>query len=285
MKPRAWSFFLGAMLLLLAPVLTSGARAQSAKEPDRSLNCTIEPRKIAMVGSPDDGILEQITVERGDIVNKGQVLATLESRTEKLAVDLARIQAQEDVEVRSRQARLVFQKSGSARAEVLFGKSMLSDKELDDAKVQEELAKLDLESASIRREAAKVELALAEARLDRRTIRSPINAIVTEVSMAPGEYVHEQTPLLTLAWIEDLNVEVFVPVSRYGQIKLNQQAIVEPVQPIGGRYQAVVKVVDRVFDAASSTFGVRLRLNNPQGLLPAGIRCKVRFIEGARSAN
>ena len=36
-------------------------------------------------------------------------------------------------------------------------------------------------------------------------------------------------------------------------------------------------VVERVLDAASGTFGVRLRLPNGKLLLPAGIRCKVQF--------
>jgi hypothetical protein len=50
-----------------------------------------------------------------------------------------------------------------------------------------------------------------------------------------------------------------------------------PEQPIGGRYSATVKVVDRVIDAASGTFGVRLELPNRQRAIPAGARCRVRF--------
>ena len=38
-----------------------------------------------------------------------------------------------------------------------------------------------------------------------------------------------------------------------------------------------IKVVDRVLDAASGTYGVRLELPNPQGQLPGGIRCQVEF--------
>jgi len=38
-----------------------------------------------------------------------------------------------------------------------------------------------------------------------------------------------------------------------------------------------------VLDAASGTFGVRLLLQNPERGLPAGIRCKVRFLEAPAS--
>ena len=53
-------------------------------------------------------------------------------------------------------------------------------------------------------------------------------------------------------------------------------AVVQP-EGIGGRHTAVVKIVDKVFDAASGTFGVRLELANRSGTLPGGVRCQVEF--------
>jgi hypothetical protein len=52
---------------------------------------------------------------------------------------------------------------------------------------------------------------------------------------------------------------------------------VYPEEPVGSRYTATVTVVDRVFDAASGTIGVRLEVPNPQYALPAGLKCQVRF--------
>ena len=275
---RRLSHYLLSLWLLCSVAGASESDAASEGESQPPLDCTIEPRTIARIGSSVEGIIEQINVRRGDLVTQDQVLAQLDSRREQLMVELARLQAKQDTEIRSQQTRLGFQRLEKERAEKLFERQILSDKLLDEAKVQETIARLDLESAAVRHEVAKVELALAEESLDQRTIRSSIDAVVTEVSKAPGEYIHEQATLLTLARIDELNVEVFVPVLRYGQIQPNQQAIVEPVQPIGGHYTAVVEVVDRVFDAASNTFGVRLLLPNPEGKLPAGIRCTVRFL-------
>jgi len=47
---------------------------------------------------------------------------------------------------------------------------------------------------------------------------------------------------------------------------------------------ARVTVVDRVIDAASGTFGVRLALPNPDLKLPAGLKCRVKFagVNGGR---
>jgi hypothetical protein len=52
---------------------------------------------------------------------------------------------------------------------------------------------------------------------------------------------------------------------------------VHPAAPLGGSYRAVVEVVDPVIDAASGTFGVRLRLPNPDHSIPAGIHCNVEW--------
>jgi hypothetical protein len=58
---------------------------------------------------------------------------------------------------------------------------------------------------------------------------------------------------------------------------VGMRAQIIPEAPIGGKYTAIVKIVDRVLDAASGTFGVRLELPNPDNRLPAGIKCKVIF--------
>ena len=51
----------------------------------------------------------------------------------------------------------------------------------------------------------------------------------------------------------------------------------QPAAPVGGAYEARVVVIDPVIDAASSTFGVRLLLPNPDARIPAGLRCSVEW--------
>jgi membrane fusion protein (multidrug efflux system) len=100
--------------------------------------------------------------------------------------------------------------------------------------------------------------------------------VVMERFLSPGEYVENQ-PVLKLAQIDPLNVEVFAPVELFGTIKVGQQAKVRPEAPIGGSYKAKVVIVDRVIDAASGTFGIRLEIPNPKNMLPAGLKCRVIF--------
>ncbi|MBL8698306.1 MAG: efflux RND transporter periplasmic adaptor subunit [Alphaproteobacteria bacterium] len=270
-----------ARLLAVIPAALAAVPAAAQLAPPEPLNCVIEPRTLARVGSPDQGIIAEIKVERGDVVAAGQVLAVLDARIEQLTANLTGLQAGTDVEVRANRARAAYQRIAAQRARELNERKVMSDKNRDEALVEAEIAKLDVEAAETRQAVATAEYELAKARLDRRTIRSPIDGVVTEIRMAPGEFVHEQAPLLTVARIDELHVEVFVPIQNYGAIRLGQRATVQPVEPVGGRYPASVVAVDKVFDAASGTFGVRLRMTNPDLALPAGIRCKVGFAPGS----
>jgi len=78
-------------------------------------------------------------------------------------------------------------------------------------------------------------------------------------------------PILTIAQIAPLNVEVFVPIAYYDQTRIGSNASIPPEKPIGGQYTATVTVIDQVLDAASGTFGVRLSLATSGYKLPGGI--------------
>ena len=123
---------------------------------------------------------------------------------------------------------------------------------------------------------AELEFARATAALELRTLRSPITGVVVERTAQPGEHT-KQTPILKLAQIDPLRVEVIVPVAQLGRLSVGMRAEVMPEAPVNGVYAARITVVDRVVDAASGTFGVRLELPNPGYKLPAGLKCKLRL--------
>jgi len=74
-----------------------------------------------------------------------------------------------------------------------------------------------------------------------------------------------------------------VPVEQLGRIEVGMRGRVTLEAPLGSVHDAEVTVVDPVVDAASGTFRVRLELPNPEGELPAGLKCRVRFEPAAPS--
>ena len=135
------------------------------------------------------------------------------------------------------------------------------------AHAQAELTNRHLADLELQRTAAEVSL---------RTIRSPINGVVVERFMSPGEFP-KQEKILKLAQINPLRVEAYAPVSLLGKVSVGMEASVKMEDPVTGQHKAKVTVVDRVVDGASGTFGIRLELPNPDLKFPAGVKCTVRF--------
>jgi len=221
--------------------------------------------------------VDHIAVGRGDTVTKGQVIARLKSKVEEATVALSRARAGYSVRVQSSKERAAYDQRSLARAQKLSEKNFVSESAFDKAITELKLSDAAVAEAKFEKRIAGLELARAEALLSLRSIRSPVRGVVVKRLLSPGEYAHEQAQIVTIAQLDPLNVEVFVPIPMYGKIKKGMDAEVRPEQPVGGVHIAKIDVVDSVFDAASRTFGVRLRLPNPGHRLPAGLRCKVRF--------
>jgi RND family efflux transporter MFP subunit len=233
--------------LILVVVLCVCTVAQAGSLP--VFEGLIEPREVVGFSSQIPGILEKVLVERGDRVEVGQVLAKLKSGVEAAAV-------------RTAEARVDFGQRKVERNTELHKKKLISVHEKDELETEVQLARLQ-----------QIE---AREQMELRTIRSTINGVVVKRSGAPGEYVGED-PFLTVARIDPLNVELVISVEYFGAIKEGVTARVMPDPPVGGEYVAKVVIVDKVIDAASGTFGVRLELPNPQLKLPAGVKCRVAF--------
>jgi len=241
------------------------------------LDCVIEPHMVIDLSSRTDGIVETIEVERGDVVEVGQVVVQLEASVERAAAEYARAAAEAEADLHAGQVSMGFAQRRRERLESLYLEKVLSSDQMDEMETEAKLSKLELDQARERRQLATLELRRALEVLERHTLRSPIDGVVVQRFLAPGESVEEK-PVLRLAQIDPLRVEVIVPVSYFGAIEIGQQAVVYPERPSQNEYTADVTIVDRVADAASGTFRVRLSLPNPDYSLPSGLNCLVRFL-------
>jgi len=252
----------------------SDARAQLSGV---EFDCVIVAQQIVKLASPVVGVIARLDVDRGDTVRKGQVLGKLEDSMEEVSLELARARAKNEHSIKSIQARLQFLRGKLERADELFKRATGTRATLEEAESDVKVAVQQLHEAELNLEIAGLEVMRAEVALKQRTLTSPLDGVVVERLLLPGEYRNEQSPVLTLAQINPLRVEVFVPVRYYGLIEIGTRALIRPEEPIGGTHAASVTIVDRVLDAASGTFGVHLSLPNEEFKLPAGIRCKIRF--------
>lgn len=263
------AFTLTSVACAVAGICTPAAAA--------TFDCVMNPALTVKLGSPVPSIISEVLVDRGDRVKKGQVVARIESSVEKAAVAANEARASSDAEIEAKQA-MYDQKSGVFKRKTdLQAHNIASTQDVETAQAEYNVAKQDVVLAQLNKKMAELELDRARALLEQRTIRSPLDGIVVERTLGPGEYVRPDANIMTLASIDPLNVEAYLPVRYFGQIKVGDTAVVHPDDPVGGDHEAKVSIVDEVFDAASGTFGVRSALPNPDNLLPGGLRCHVTF--------
>ncbi len=267
-----------AVLLLLAgpssPVLAAGP-ATTAK----GFDCLIEPRQVVEVRSPVEGVIDRVLVERGGFVRKGQVLVALEATVERSNLAVARHRSEMKGRVESARYRVEFAIKKLERAQELLREGHVSVQVRDEAQTERRLAESELQDALEGQEQARLEYRRAQDVLNQREIRSPFDAYVSERFLQPGDLAEAGTgrkPILKLAQIDVLRVEVVMPQDMHGRLRVGARALVRP-EGSGSSLPATVTIVDRIIDAASATFGVRLELSNANRGVPAGTRCNVEF--------
>jgi RND family efflux transporter MFP subunit len=241
-------------------------------------DCVIEARRMVTISGPIEALIANVRVDRGDSVKKGEVLVEFDSGIERANVELMRFRAEMLGTIDARQSRLDFATAKHERRSELTKQNYISKQDLDEAAAERRLTEAELREAKDARRVAQLEHLRANEALRQRVLLSPINGIVVERLMHPGE-VSElgRKPILKLAEVGTLNVEVILPTEAYRQVAKGDTVTVRPQSPVGGEFLAKVAVVDRVLDAASGTFGVRLELPNEDRKLPAGLRCRVDF--------
>ena len=275
----------GARVRLLAMFVVGSLWMEAAVSQELALpelDCVIQPYEIAHVASPTEGVIKTLHAERNDLVSAGQVIVELEAEVEKASVALAHSKSEMTAEIELRQAALGFTERNGQRIASLYTQHAIPLHVKDEAATDTTKSRLQVRKALDALHLAQLELAKAQALLRRKTIRSPITGVVVERFKSVGDFADDQ-PIVKIAQLNPLTVEVIVPVEMFGTIVTGMVGDVVSEIPSIGPHTATVTMVDRVVDAASGTFDVRLELPNPNHEIPSGLKCFVTFFPAPKS--
>ena len=241
-------------------------------------HCVITPSQTVELGSPVPGQLQDVLVDRSDTVKKGQLVATLDSRLELASQDIARFRAAQETQVSLRKAAYDIDSRTAERLNSLAASKVASAQDKDRAAREARLSAWRLQQARDDLNLYALELARANAALERRRIRSPIDGKVLARLHNPGEYIEDE-PLMRIVKLDPLYIEAILPMRLFGAVKAGMQAEVFPELDGSSSHKATVVLVDPMGDAGSGTFGTRLSLPNPDNRIPAGVKCRMKFLD------
>jgi len=267
------------VFIVAAVVLPWGESADASREVLSDIDCVVQPGQIASLGSAVPGVLSAVNVNRSDYVSQGVVLATLESDVENASLQLANRIASLNTATRLRQLNADFGSRTLQRNQSLFQKASISKQTLDQVKTEALIADMQVQQERENLEVASIEVIRAKAVLNRRNIRAPFDGAIMERYKTVGEYVADE-PILQIASLDPLHVEVIVPMTQLGVVESGMLGRV--TMDIRGFedqvFDAKVRRIDPVGDAASATYGVLLELPNPDLTIPSGVRCQLDFV-------
>ena len=148
----------------------------------------------------------------------------------------------------------------------------------------------DIAAARADLERAEGELMQAEVRYAEREVRSPADAVVEVLDLRPGDLVPANSPVARLLEADQLYVVVFVPQSLIGQVRVGQSADIQVDAFPDERFKGVVEQIRQQAEflprnvqtkeeREHQVVGVKLRVENPESKLRAGIHADVKFHE------
>src|SRR5262249_52942484 len=154
----------------------------------------------------------------------------LDSRVDIAVVNLNRFKAESTARITAQQARLAASQAKWALVADLINRKIeaTASNKYEEARADVRVQEQELVREEQDRKLNQLELARAEAVLEERTVRSTIDGVVTEKKLSAGEFINQEGYIATVARLDPLHVEVYLPVSTYKQIAMGVQATVLP---------------------------------------------------------
>jgi len=277
-----------------------------------SVSGTIETDE-ARVASRYGGRVETIFAQEGDALKPGQVIVELDAAELHAQRDRVAAQLEEAVagprpqeiaaakaDWEAQVAQLDFARADAKRMEELFADKTVSTAERDlaaskanalEKNVAAAKSRYDLLLAGTRPEQiaqTRAQLAELESHMREMKISAPTNCVLEVLSVKVGDVLAPNQQVATLLLTNHIWVRVFVPEPWLGHVAIGE-AVKARVDAFPGRdFSGVVEQIQRsaeftprnvqtVEERVKQVFGVKVRLDNTEGKLRAGMAADVFF--------
>lgn len=212
---------------------------------------TSQPRERITISSPVDEVVEEVLVEEGDNVSKGDVLAKLLSKKQELAAKkLDNLISKAKFEYEA--VKDLYEKKIESRANYLEKKAILGGFEVD---------KL-----------------MAENDVSDRLIKSPSDGVIVYRLIDPGESAEKVKALFELIDVSTLQLVFFLSTEYLDSFKLGDHVGVEfPEVKNNSTGKAVLKFIDPQVDSRSGLFRLRFEFDNKDAKIKPGVRVRMKL--------
>jgi RND family efflux transporter MFP subunit len=261
-----------------------------------------------VVSSEEKGIIEELPVDLGSVVRRGQMLARLSQREAQLRVDQAKaaldqararvglrngssgLEAEQNSEVRQAKASLDEARLRYERAKTLIKNGDISQERFDEAEIQQRSAEARYQAAqdSFHNQTALVEQRTAELQLARKQLQdtiivAPIDGAVSARHVTRGEYIRAETKIVTLVRSNPLRLQAVVPEVAVASVHVNQTVTLSVDAYPGKTFSGVISRISPSLDEKARTLTLEATVQNTDGELKPGLFAAVRLLVAKES--
>jgi len=246
----------GAIEITTETVRSAGQDSAAASVLDGS--GYVVARRQATVSSEVSGKVLEVLIEEGMIVEKGQVVASLDNSFQSAQLALAEAQlVSSQAQLSETQAQLTQAELDLNRTEELAARDLASDSELDAARANAQTLRARLQAGKENVTVARRRLDVSKDQLDKTTIRAPFAGVVVTKNAQPGEMISPnsaggsftRTGICTIVDMDSLEIEVDVNEAYIQRVAADQLVTATldayPDWKIPARVIAIVPTADR----------------------------------------
>lgn len=225
---------------------------------------TITAKKQSMLSPRVDGLVNEVSVDSGSKVSKGDVL---------LELDTVIIQKQLN-QIKVNVTKAMIERDEAQRV-VIEAERLISNKHIPQNELARRKANLELKKAEVL--AIKASQETMEETLRRHQLIAPFSGVISHKMTEAGEWVSRGEAVLELVGLNDIRLDVNVPQEHFSALK--KETVVRvisdayPNQSIAGKIQAIVPVSD----AQLRAFLVRVAIDNSELSLMPGTSAVAQF--------
>jgi membrane fusion protein, multidrug efflux system len=235
-----------------------------------SISGSLEPEVEARVRSEIMGPVERTFAEEGQRVRQGVLLAKIDDSS----VQDAYLSAKSAV--RSAESALQNAQRNAERSSRLAKAGALAERDLETAQLNQTNAEGALADARAR-------LTAAEKQLAHTLVRSPINGIVSEREVAPGDVVQVGAAMFTIVDLRTLRLEATVPVEDIGRLKVGTP-VEFGVSGFDRQFRGRIERINPAVDPSTRQVRIYVAIPNAEQSLAAGLFAEGRVATDARRA-
>ncbi len=293
---------LGGMRFLSRPTVTPTVAQQSPQQP--AMSVTVAPvqtarvaRTLNVTGSvaardlipvlpqTTDLQIEQLLVDEGDIVKKGQVIAVLDNSVLQAQINEARadvesnqaVVGQTQAALAQARATLAEAQRNLQRYQQLADAGAISRQDLDTratsaatARESVRVAQANINSAAADVRSTRAVLAQLQTQLGQTLVRAPANGLIAEATAEVGDVASGTQKLFSIIQNGALELQAQVPATELPQVRIDAPALITYDADPRVRLQGRVREISPLVNPESRKATVKINLP-PTSLLRSGM--------------